>query len=158
LRIIVVLIRIAAGAAFLFLSVKKLLDSGFMYGGLMHAIESAGKPFPFYSSFLGSGVENHQVFFTFAVTIGGLLLGISLLLGAGVSLSAVCGAILLVNIALATDYGNWPHLGGHLAGAVALLALGRIGAGITGGLDGWLVERLPPALVLFPLRRSPPRD
>jgi uncharacterized membrane protein YphA (DoxX/SURF4 family) len=157
MRAILSLVRIGAGCLFFFLGAKKLLDPGFLYGGLMHALEAAGHPFPFYETFLNSGVERHQALFTFGVSIGELLLGISLLLGAYVSLSSVFGAILLVNIALATTYGNWLHFAAHLAGAVALLLLGRIGAGLTWGLDAWLVDRLPPALVLFPLRRSPPR-
>jgi uncharacterized membrane protein YphA (DoxX/SURF4 family) len=156
-RAILAIIRIASGGFFLLSGGKKLLDPGFLYGGIMHSLDAAGRPFPFYGAFLYGPVENHQVFFTFAVVIGELLLGGSLLLGAYVSLSTVCGAILVANIALATGYGDWPRLGGHIAAAVLLVLLGRAGAGLTWGLDGWLVDRLHPALVLFPLRRSLPQ-
>jgi uncharacterized membrane protein YphA (DoxX/SURF4 family) len=149
-------LRILMGAAFLYLGIQKLHNADFLYGGLMHKLEEFGQPWPFYQYFMSRYVEGHQTFFTFAVSFGEILLGVSFLLGAFVSLSSFAGAVMLVNIALATTYGFPERLAAHLGGAAVLLLMGSLGTGLTWGLDGWLVGRIPPLAVLLPLRRSIP--
>ncbi len=150
------ILRILIGAAFLFMGVQRLSDAEFLYGGLMHTLEGLGQPWPFYQAFLERYVELHQTFFTFAFSCGEILLGVSFLLGALVSISSVGGAVLLVNIALATTYAAPGRLAAHLCGAALLLLMGRMGVGLCWGLDGWLVDRVNPVAVLFPLRLSVP--
>lgn len=149
-------LRILIGAAFLSLGIQKLSDPDFLYGGLMHKLEELGGAWPFYQYFIYRYVETHQTFFTFAVSLGAILLGVSFLLGAFVSLASCAGAVMLVNIALATTYGSPRRLAAHLVGAAVLLMMGILGTGLTWGLDGWLVSRIPPLAVLLPLRRSVP--
>ncbi len=149
-------LRILIGAAFLYLGIGKLNDADFLYGGLMHTLEEYGRPWPFYQEILSRYVELHQTYFTFAVSIGAVLLGVSFLLGAFVSLSSFFGAVMVLNFGLATSYGSPERCGLYLAGALVLLLMGRMGAGFTWGLDGWLVGRLPEIVVLLPLRLSVP--
>jgi uncharacterized membrane protein YphA (DoxX/SURF4 family) len=153
---ITAILRISIGAGFLWSGASLLRDSALLYGGLLNALEQYGKPFPFYESFLSRFVELHQEFFAFGVAVGELLIGISFLTGALVSLSALAGAILVLNFAFATSYGDLPRMLLNLASALAFLLFGRLGAGLTWGLDGWLVRHIHEAIVLFPLRRSLP--
>jgi uncharacterized membrane protein YphA (DoxX/SURF4 family) len=152
------ILRILIGAAFLFVGIQKLGDPEFLYGGLMHTLEGLGQPWPFYQGFLTRYVELHQTFFTFAFSCGEILLGVSFLLGAFVSISSVGGVVLLVNVALATSYAAPERLAAHLCGAALLLLMGRMGVGLCWGLDGWLVDRVAPVAVLFPLRLSVPNS
>lgn len=152
------ILRILMGAALLFVGIQKLSDPEFLYGGLMHTLEGLGQPWPFYQGFLTGYVELHQTFFTFAFSCGEILLGVSFLLGAFVSISSVGGAVLVVNIALATAYSAPERLVAHLCGAALLLLMGRMGVGLCWGLDGWLVDRVAPVAVLFPLRLSVPNS
>lgn len=156
LRRPIAILRILIGAAFVASGAAKLMNAEFLYGGLVHAIEAAGSAFPFYQNFLARYVELHQTFFTYAVTLGELLLGVSYLTGAFVSISSVAGAFMILNYAFATCNGAPGRLAEHLAGAALLVLMGRLGAGLTWGLDRWLVGRSRSTLVLLPLRRSVP--
>ncbi len=158
IRRITAMVRMALGGGSLFLGATHLLDSGFLYGGLMHHLAEVGRPFPFYERILRRFVELHQEEFAYAVAAGETLVGLSLLLGAWVSAGVLGGIFLVVNFALATTWGNWPMLLAH-AGLLALLvALGCCGAGLTWGCDGWLASRVNEKLLLFPWRRRVPAD
>lgn len=148
--------RILLGVLFMVKGAAKLGNLDFIYGGLMMALEEAGRPFPFYEGVLVNFVDMHQTFFTYAVVLGQLLLGLSYASGAFVSLSSAVGAFMLLNIALATSYGAPGRMLTYLAGAVALLVMGRMGTGLTWGLDRWMVKRSRSALVLLPLRTKVP--
>lgn len=155
-RIIAVL-RILLGAGFILLGVLKLMDTTFLYGGLLHELDRHGAPFYFYRRFvLGRFVELHQELFAHAVAIGEILLGASFLTGTLVSAASVGGAFLMLNFGLATSAGDWPRLAAHILFALLFLWMGRRGAGLTWGVDGWLVERVHEGIVLFPLRLSLP--
>lgn len=155
-RAIAAVLRILIGAALIFLGAQKLSDINLLYGGLMHRIYDLGEPFAFYQQFLIRFVEFRQEKIVYAVAIGEILVGTSFVFGALVSLGALAGAFLLANFALATTAGNLPMLIAHLCAIAVLLMLGRGGAGLTWGLDGWLVQRINEAIVLFPLRRRLP--
>jgi uncharacterized membrane protein YphA (DoxX/SURF4 family) len=158
IRRIVAIVRMALGGGFLYLGVIHLLDAGFLYGGLMHHIAEAGTPFPFYQRILRRFVELHQEEYAYAVAAGEILVGLSLLLGAWVSAGVLGGIFLVVNFALATTWGNWPMLAAHMGLLALLVALGRCGAGLTWGCDGWLASRVNEKLLLFPWRRRVPAD
>jgi hypothetical protein len=123
----------------------------------MHGLEAAGRPFPFYQEILIRFVEPHQLLFTYAIPIGQLALGLTFISGGFVSLASVIGAIMLVNIALATASETPLRLALYLGGAVLMLVLGRMGAGLTWGLDRWVVLRSGSPMVLLPLRYSVPQ-
>ena len=156
LRRPIAILRILIGAAFVAMGVAKLSNAEFLYGGLMHAMEAAGRAFPFYEDFLARYVDTHQTFFAYAVGLGELLLGISYFTGTFISLSSLAGAFMVLNFAFATCYGAPGRLTAQVAGVVLLLMLGRMGAGLTWGLDRWLVRRSRSTFVLLPLRRTVP--
>jgi uncharacterized membrane protein YphA (DoxX/SURF4 family) len=150
------ILRMLIGAGFLWLGIRKLFDADLLYGGLMRRIEQQGTPFPLYGEFLLRYVELNQDAFVLAVAISEIAVGASLLLGLLVSLGAVGGAFLALNVALATTYGDMPAMALYLCASAVLLLLGRGAAGLTWGLDGWLTSHINDAVILFPLRRRAP--
>lgn len=148
--------RILIGILFVMKGAEKLSNPDFLYGGLMLALEEAGRPFPFYADVLTTIIDAHQKFFTYAVVGGQLLLGASFVTGAFISLSSAAGAFMLINVALATTYGEPARLATYLAVAALLVLMGRMGAGLTWGMDRWMVHRSRSTLVLLPLRRTVP--
>jgi uncharacterized membrane protein YphA (DoxX/SURF4 family) len=156
LRHSIAIVRILIGAGFVALGVTKLASAEFVYGGMLHAMDDAGRAFPFYEHNMLPHVVGHQTFFTYAVALGELSLGLSFVAGAFVSISSTAGAFMLLNYALATCYEAPARLAGHLAGAALLVLMGCLGAGLTWGVDRWLVDQLRSGLVLLPLRRKVP--
>jgi uncharacterized membrane protein YphA (DoxX/SURF4 family) len=156
LRHFIAILRMLIGAGFVALGVAKLASAEFLYGGLLHAMEDAGRAFPFYGQFMWPHVVGHQTFFTYVVALGELSLGLSFVTGAFVSISSLAGAFMLLNYALATCYEAPARLTGHLAGAALLVLMGCLGAGLTWGVDRWLVNQLESGLVLLPLRWKVP--
>lgn len=154
-RILAVL-RILVGGAFLYSGLTKFSDPGFLFGGLIHHIRDEGRAFPLYEQFLLRFVEFRQEQFAYAVAAGETLAGISLLLGAWVSMGTLAGAFLVLNFALATTWDNLPMMLAHLLLAVLLVLLGRCGAGLTWGLDRVLAEFIHERLLLFPWRPQIP--
>jgi thiosulfate dehydrogenase [quinone] large subunit len=148
--------RILIGAGFLFAGIDKLRDPSFLYGGLLLTLEQYGKPYAFYQTFLSRYVEFHQEFFAYVAAVAEILLGVSFLAGALVSLAGLCGAVMLLNFGFAISAGAPWQMASHAGMALVLLALARAGAGLRWGVDGWLARYLHPALVLFPFRRSLP--
>lgn len=154
---VIAIIRILTGVAFLAMGILQLKDPTFLYGGLLLELSEHGQPYYFYDRyFLGRFVELHQEFFAHLVAIGEILLGLSFLTGALVSLAALGGAFLIVNFGLAVSSGKPLVMALHVLFALVFLVLGRYGAGLTWGVDGWLARRINEVLVLFPLRFSLP--
>ncbi len=157
-RIGVVLLRVLTGSFLLFVGVSKLLDPGFLYGGLLHQLRAIGQPFDFYQNYvLSRYVELHQELFAYAAAIGEVLVGASLLAGALVSLGALGGCFLMLNFAFATTAGSLPGLLLHILFMGVFVFLAVAGAGVPWGVDGWLVRYINEAVVLFPFRRTLPR-
>jgi len=153
------ILRMALGALFFTAGLVKLLDPGFIYGGLLHTLSDFGPAFPFYREYvLLRLVEPHLEIFAYAVPLSEIALGISFILGCLVSWAAAGGAFLLLNIGLAIGYGQYWVLPLHAAGALLLIAMGRATPGLTWGLDAVLVKRFPASLVLFPLRKHIPAE
>jgi len=149
--------RILMGMVFLVAGISKLVDPGFLYGGLLLELEKYGQPYGFFDRYLISRyVEYHQTLFAYAAAIGEILVGASLLLGALVSLGSLGGVFLVLNFGFAISAGNPGMMALHVAFAVVLLVLGRMGAGLKWGVDDWLTQYLPEAVLLIPLRLSRP--
>lgn len=154
---ILAILRILAGGVLLAAGVMKLTDEDLLYGGLLLRLEALGQPFGFYKKIINRYFEFHQTLIVFTVAVCEILGGILLILGAMVSLVALGAIVLLLNYAFATTYGNPLHFSYYAGGALFLLFLGRMGAGLTWGIDGWLIRYLQDWLVLFPLRLTAPR-
>lgn len=154
----VAVLRILVGLGFLLAGISKLLDDDLIFGGLMQHLENYGRAFPLYQRFLTRFVEPNQEKFVYAVATVEILLGACLVTGTLVSLAAMAGAFLVMNYGLAISYGNIPAMAMHLLAIGVLFWLGRKGAGLTWGVDGWLVQRVNEAVVLFPLRTTLPEE
>ena len=153
----IAIIRILIGLAFLALGITQLMDPTFLYGGLLLEVSEHGQPYHFYRRyFVWRFVELHQEFFAHAVAIGEILLGASFVTGTLVSLASLGGAFLMVNFGLAVSAGRPLVMALHIVFALVFLALGRYGAGLSWGVDGWLARRINEVFVLFPLRFSLP--
>src|ERR1700693_1605610 len=105
--------RILLGILFVVKGVEKLSNLDFIYGGLMLALDAAGRPFPFYEVVLTNYVDAHQTIFTYLVVGGQLLLGLSFATGAFISLSSAAGAFMMLNISGATNCGSTAPSGTH---------------------------------------------
>ncbi len=153
------ILRIILGAGLVAAGLMKLRDPGFLYGGLLHRLSDFGPPFAWYGDYiLLRIVEPHMELFAYAVPLVEIAAGLSFLLGFLVSWAASGTALLILNIGLATGRNEFWILPLHAALAFLFLMLGRAGAGLTWGLDGLLANRLPPPLLLFPLRRRLPEE
>ena len=153
IRAIGAILRMLIGVAFIAAGIWKLLDAGYLYGGLVHRLEDFGEPYPFYrDSILLRFVEPRQELFAYAVPIAEIVVGALFLLGAFVCLAALVGAVLLGNFALAIGYGSSWIVPAHAAAALLLIVMARATAGCTWGLDALLARRVPAPLLLFPFR------
>ena len=153
----IAIIRILIGLAFLAAGIVKLMNPTLLYGGLLLELSEHGQPYDFYDQYLlGRFVERHQELFAYTAAIGEILVGLSFLTGALVSLAALGGVFMMVNYGLAVSAGKPLVMALHVLFALAFLALGRYGAGLTWGVDGWLARRINEVFVLFPLRFSLP--
>lgn len=159
MRRLLAILRMLVGAGMTAAGLSKLLDPAFLYGGMLHQLAEYGSPYPFYRDWvIHRYVEWNQTLFAYAVAIGELLVGLCLLLGLLVSLASLGGIFLMVNFTLAVSAGNPVALALHVAFIGVLVLLGRAGAGLTWGVDGWLVEHVNEAVVLFPFRLSLPEE
>ena len=151
------ILRMVIGGGFIFLGVTSLLDERLLYGGLMERLQEFGNSFGLYRRFvLTPYAEIHEEGFVITLSIIAILVGLLLLLGVFVSWASVLGAGLIANFALATTGGHWGFFALYIGLAFSLLLIGRVGGGLTWGLDSKLIQRLPPMMVLFPLRRTVP--
>lgn len=151
-------VRILIGAAFVVFGILKLINSEFLYGGLLLEVSKHGEPFDFYERFvINRYVLLHQTLFAYAVACGELLVGASFLTGTLVNVGALGGAFLMVNFGLAIGGASTSQLVVHILFALAFLVLGWIGSGLKWGVDGWLAQRIHTGFVLFPFRLRAPR-
>jgi uncharacterized membrane protein YphA (DoxX/SURF4 family) len=149
--------RILSGLCFFICGVLLLRDDTFIYGGLMHGLSGLGRPFPFFRPFLNRFVELRQTQVAELFAAAAIVIGVLLVIGLMVSWASLGAAGLLSGVLFATTYGSPLRLSAGLAAILAMLVLGRMAAGVTWGLDGWLLRHLKDWLVLFPLRLEVPR-
>jgi uncharacterized membrane protein YphA (DoxX/SURF4 family) len=96
--------RILTGVIFLFLGVWKAFWPSFANSYMPHAISQYVQhdAVPVYRWFLGHIVAPHSAFFGYAVGIGELLIGISLIFGFLVRPAALFGMLHMLSLTLAT--------------------------------------------------------
>lgn len=150
-RRVISIVRILIGGASLYFGVRNLLDSDFLYGGILFRLDDYGEPYAFYKRLLVR-LEFQQTLLAYSVATCQVLLGLSYMTGALVSLASVGAAFLTLNLAMAVSAGNVVVLVALLFCAAIFLAMGWAGAGLYWGVDGWLVERVNERLILLPLR------
>ena len=151
-------VRLLIGGAFLWFGISKLMNPTLLYGGLMFELSNYGAPYAFYERFVLARVEIRQELFVYLVAAGEIMVGASFLTGALVSWAALGGAFMMLNFGMAISSGHPLTMVLHALFAAVFLAMGRMGAGLTWGLDGWLVNRVQDWVVLFPLRLSRPKQ
>jgi len=146
------LVRVATSVFFLLFGEYKVAGPQFAHGGFQGYLRDyiATTALGFYRPFLSGLVLPHAVFFGYVVGIVELLVGISLLLGLWVRPACVLGALLLLNITLASwwDPGHgaplWRYFGARLDTLPLLLLLivfYAADAGLVWGLDGRRASR-----------------
>lgn len=153
----IAMVRILVGIALLAAGIVKLMNPAFLFGGLLLELSKYGLPYSFYDRyFLGRYGPYYPELFAYTVAIGEILVGTSFLTGALVSLGALGGAFMMLNFGMAISAGKPLMMAVHVLFALVFLALGRYGAGLTWGVDGWLARRINEVIILFPLRLSLP--
>ena len=152
---VLAVVRILVGVALVWLGVRLLMDHDFLYGGLLEHLSRTGGPVRGYWR-LSPFFERYETAVAFFSAWASICAGVFFISGTLISLTSLGASALLMNYALASSSGNWPHFLALLASALTLLLLGRLGAGCTWGVDAWLIERFQDWLVLFPLRRKSP--
>ncbi len=152
---VLAVVRILIGVAFVWLGVSLLMDHAFLFGGLLEHLSRTGGPVRYYWR-MYLIIERYETLFAYFSASASICAGVFYVTGTLISLTSLGASALLLNYALASSSGNWPHFLSLLAAALTLLLLGRLGAGCTWGVDGWLIERFKDWMVLFPLRRRAP--
>jgi len=141
------IVRITVGYHFLSVGAGKLFGNFLAGDSLLRTLSGvAGDPIPIHQDFILNVVIPHNVFFSYLVCYGEVLIGLSLLTGCLVRVASSFGAFHNLNIYLAIAY---PAGGSQLAlnrlYIVLLLIFVITAAGRSLGLDGWLKKRFPKA-------------
>jgi uncharacterized membrane protein YphA (DoxX/SURF4 family) len=152
---VLAVVRILIGIGLVWLGVRLLMDHSFLYGGLLEHLTASGGPVRRYLR-MYLFVERHETLIAYLSASASICAGVSFITGTLISLTSLGASALVLNYALASSSGNWPRFFTLLAVALALLLLGRLGAGCTWGVDGWLIRRVKDWIVLFPLRLKAP--
>jgi uncharacterized membrane protein YphA (DoxX/SURF4 family) len=142
--------RIVTGIFFVFFGEYKVAGPAWAYGGFEKWIRGyvdGGMPFGFYRPVLVNFALVHPVLCARMVAWGELAIGLSLVLGLLVRPASVAGAILMINMALATwfapghDAPAWQYIGANLDHLPLLLLFAiffATRAGEVWGFDGRL--------------------
>jgi uncharacterized membrane protein YphA (DoxX/SURF4 family) len=152
---VLAVVRILIGVGFVWIGVSLLMNRGFLYGGLLEHLTATGGPVRGYWRILPY-LERHETALAYFSAAASICAGVFFVTGTLISLTSLGASALLLNYALASSSGNWPHFLTLLAAALALLLLGRLAVGLTWGVDGWLIRRVKDWIVLFPLRLKAP--
>ncbi|MDP9052390.1 MAG: DoxX family membrane protein, partial [Acidobacteriota bacterium] len=140
------ILRIAVGYHFVSVAWPKVTGP-FLQGKILSAelVKSVGKdPLAFHRAFITGVVLPHAPFVAHLVAFGELAIGLSLLAGCLVRLSASFAAFHNLNILLAIAVANGgPQLGLNRIFIVLELMFVLSSAGVALGLDGLLKKRFP---------------
>lgn len=140
-KLFLFLLRISLGWMFLYAGITKVLDPNWSAAGYI----KGAKTFPeFYQFLLNPSI---LPIVNFMNEWGLTLLGISLILGIGVRLSSVLGAVLMMLYYFAALDFPYPNpnsyiVDEHIVYAAALLFLASLRAGRVWGLESWC-SKLP---------------
>ena len=149
-------IRIVTGLLFLWVGISILMNEDLLFGGLMRYLDLTGGPMRFYRDFALPVIERHETLLTHVVGFASIAVGVLYVTGTLVSLTSLLAAFLVANFGLASSSMNRTREVVFLLLTLLMLMLGRVGAGLTWGVDGRLIRRFQDWLVLFPLRRKAP--
>ena len=139
-KISLFLLRLALGWLMFYAGVTKVLNPEWSAGGYL----AAAKTFTGFYQWLASPAILPVI--DFINEWGLTLLGVSLILGIGVRLSSILGAILMLLYyfpILDFPYPN-PHsflVDDHIIYALALLLLAAVRAGRVWGLEDWIIKK-----------------
>jgi len=140
--------RIVTGVFFLFFGEYKVAGPAWAHGGFEKWIRGyvdGNMPFAFYKPILTNFVLVHPVLCARMVAWGELAIGLSLVLGLLVRPASIAGAVLMINMALATWFApghnapRWQYIGANLDHLPLLLLFAiffSTRAGEIWGLDG----------------------
>jgi thiosulfate dehydrogenase [quinone] large subunit len=135
-KISLFLLRVTLGWMFFWAGITKIVDPAFSAGGYL----KGAKTFVWFYQWLTN--PSILPFVNFVNEWGLTLLGISLILGIGVRLSSVLGAVLMLLYYFPILDFPYPNahsfiVDEHIIYAAALLFLGALRAGRTWGLENW---------------------
>ncbi len=144
--VFILIFRLAMAWTFLYAASTQVLNPGWSVADFLSTTKTFGDV---YGVFAGARVAG---IVTFLVAWGHLLIGLSLLVGLMVRVSAVIGGVLMVLYWAA--YMDFPYVGGpdnfivdfHLVYAVILFYLAAARAGRVFGLDSWASRHAPAGL------------
>jgi thiosulfate dehydrogenase [quinone] large subunit len=147
--------RIVTGIFFLFFAEYKVAGPAWAYGGFEKWIRGyvdGNMPVGFYKPVLVDFALVHPVLCARIVAFGELAIGLSLVLGLLVRPASIAGAVLMINMALATwfapghDAPAWQYIGANLDHLPLLLLFAiffATRAGEVWGVDGLHWSRQP---------------
>jgi thiosulfate dehydrogenase [quinone] large subunit len=148
--------RIVTGIFFLFFAEYKVAGPAWAYGGFEKWIRGyvdGNMPVGFYKPILVNFALVHPVLCARMVAWGELAIGLSLVLGLLVRPASIAGAVLMINMALATwfapghDAPAWQYIGANLDHLPLLLLFAiffATRAGEVSGVDGRLQRSRQP--------------
>lgn len=152
------LCRIILGVMFLLFGQYKLASPAFAHGGIQKYLQGyiEHSAYPFFRPVLQHWVMPHAVFFGYSVGALELLIGISLVLGAGVGLASMTGFVYMLALAFSSGYqADWPlwkYFGAnlsHFCPALLFLIFLASHGGRSWGLDAFLHKRYSSKKILF---------
>ncbi len=104
-----------------------------------------GNPVAWYKQFLEDTVLPHAQLFANLQAYGEVAVGIALLLGLGIGLTALIGLFLTLNYGLATQWMSFGQQGFHVLLVTSMIIFLGVRAGRVWGLDGLILRRVPPS-------------
>jgi uncharacterized membrane protein YphA (DoxX/SURF4 family) len=150
--------RVVLGSFFLLFGQYKVATPAFSHGGLQKYLHTfiSDSAYPFFKPVLQNFVLPHATIFGYFVGLGELLIGLSLVMGAGVGLSSMFGFIYMMALAFSTGYQPgwplWQYFGvnlEHFCPALLFLIFLSSHAGRLWGLDSFLHKRYSSYKILF---------
>ncbi|MFQ5547674.1 MAG: DoxX family protein [Woeseia sp.] len=139
----IALLRIYAGAFFVYNGVGKLRHDDFAAGLSGFLTSQLEQCFSFYRPFIESVVLPNNQMFAALVSWGELLIGLALIVGLATRYAAFVGAFMVLNFWFAKGLPVLAGANHDVAWFIVLIVLGFIPAGKIAGLDDGLSDRLP---------------
>jgi thiosulfate dehydrogenase [quinone] large subunit len=106
---------------------------------------AAGNPFGWYKEFLEQTVLPTSAVFATLQAYGEVAVGLGLVLGFLVGLTAFVGLFLSLNFALATQWMSFGQQGFHVLLVTSMIVFLAARAGRVWGIDGFLLRRVAPS-------------
>jgi uncharacterized membrane protein YphA (DoxX/SURF4 family) len=104
-----------------------------------------GNPVDWYTQFLDGTVLPHAQLFAHLQAYGEVAVGLTLLLGFGIGLTALIGLFLALNYGLATQWMSFGQQGFHVLLITSMIMFLGARAGRVWGLDGLILRQVSPS-------------